>query len=146
MKIQNTSRGIRNNNPGNIRINYANNWKGMCDVQSDISFVQFTEMKYGLRALMKLLINYQKKGYCTVIDIISHYAPSSENDTNSYINFVSKFFESQGQICFPDHPLNFTFSEIGIPVGLSLIVRAICLIESGYEPSFEELNEAYNLL
>lgn len=147
MKIQNQSRGLRNNNPGNIRRNYANNWKGLSDVQSDISFCQFISLEYGIRALMKLLLTYEKKGYNTINTIIPRYAPSSENDTNSYISFVVSFFKSQNfGYCNPDIPLNFSSSIIGCPSGLSFLVRAICKMESNYDPSELLLAKSYSML
>ena len=38
-------RGIRNNNPLNIRV--GNNWKGEVSQPTDHTFEQFTEMKWG---------------------------------------------------------------------------------------------------
>ena len=37
-------RGIRNNNPGNIRL--GDNWQGMKESQSDKSFVQFESVSH----------------------------------------------------------------------------------------------------
>ncbi len=48
-------RGIRNNNPGNIRIGKTR-WQGQKPVQSDGSFVEFETPAAGLRALMKVLL------------------------------------------------------------------------------------------
>lgn len=85
-------RGIANNNPGNIRIS-STKWSGKVPIaqNTDKSFEQFTSMKYGVRALMLNLINYMNsKGLNTVTKIIKTYAPSSENDTGSYIKTLSK--------------------------------------------------------
>lgn len=82
------SRGIRNNNPGNIDRN-STQWLGMAPEQTDDRFIVFSEMKYGCRALLKLLSNYINKFKCdTVEKIISRYAPSNENCTSAYIQFV----------------------------------------------------------
>lgn len=82
------SRGIRNNNPGNIDRNNTQ-WLGMAPEQTDDRFIVFSEMKYGCRALLKLLSNYINKFKCdTVEKIISRYAPSNENCTSAYIQFV----------------------------------------------------------
>lgn len=83
------TRGYRNNNPGNIRLNPYINWEGQID-GDDQSFVKFKSMAFGIRALMKLLINYQKRGYNTISKIINRYAPSSENNTSNYIQIVSR--------------------------------------------------------
>ena len=84
-------RGIRNNNPGNIRLSKIK-WQGQkITEQSDESFVQFTAAVYGLRALMKLLLTYYfKYGLDTVESIINRYAPPYENATDNYIYHVSK--------------------------------------------------------
>lgn len=83
------TRGYRNNNPGNIRLNPYIKWEGQID-GDDPSFVKFKSMEFGIRALMKLLINYQKRGYNTISKIINRYAPPSENNTSNYIQIISK--------------------------------------------------------
>lgn len=82
-------RGIRNNNPGNIRIT-GDNWQGLLPQQNDPSFFQFTHAKYGIRAMAKILSNYQAQGVGTIAQIISRWAPATENNTQSYINHVSQ--------------------------------------------------------
>ena len=85
-------RGIRNNNPGNIVYSSANNWQGKvsyADNQDENKhFEQFIEMKYGVRALMRLLINDINAGKNTAQSLISSYAPNFENNTGAYINTV----------------------------------------------------------
>lgn len=83
------TRGERNNNPGNIRIS-GSNWQGKISGQ-DSSFETFDSPENGIRALAKLLKNYANSGYNTIRKIITRYAPSSENNTNSYINSVSAY-------------------------------------------------------
>ena len=82
-------RGIRNNNPGNIR-HSAIKWQGMSDTQTDSAFVQFISPEYGIRALSKLLDTYSiSYGLNTVQGIINRYAPSVENNTGSYVAAVA---------------------------------------------------------
>ncbi len=85
-------RGIRNNNPGNIVYSSANNWQGKVpyadNQDSNKHFEQFVEMKYGVRALMRLLIHDINAGKNTAATLISSYAPSFENNTGAYINSV----------------------------------------------------------
>lgn len=84
-----TTRGIRNNNPANIKRS-STRWAYMRSIQSDNKFVQFTEMKYGIRAFFILMRTYRYKyGLKTPSQIIDRFAPSSENDTNAYKNFFS---------------------------------------------------------
>lgn len=83
-----TARGIRNNNPGNIRKGEA--WQGLAAKQTDEAFCVFRSAEYGIRALVKVLLTYEKKyGLNTVRKIISRYAPESENDTGAYVASVA---------------------------------------------------------
>lgn len=83
-------RGIRNNNPGNIRIGKSR-WQGQRSVQTDSEFVEFDDAVDGLRALMRLLLVYHVKyGLDTVESLINRYAPPKENATDTYIYRVSK--------------------------------------------------------
>jgi hypothetical protein len=80
-------RGIRNNNPLNIRIS-SDNWNG--SVGDDGSFIQFESPLFGIRAAARILKNYRDKyGLNTVAGIVNRWAPPSENNTQSYINSVS---------------------------------------------------------
>ena len=86
------TRGIRNNNPLNIR-RTATRWQGAREEQTDQSFVQFKTMAYGYRAAWKILQTYYER-FCmqnkpfTVRNIIERWAPPSENDTEAYIKSV----------------------------------------------------------
>lgn len=90
-RLSNLPRGIRNNNPGNIEKS-RNDWKGKIKDSDhlDNRFEVFKTPEHGVRALSVLLSNYIKKGKATVPEIISKYAPSSENNTDIYINEVSR--------------------------------------------------------
>ena len=84
------TRGIRNNNPLNIR-HSADRGQGACKEQTDKSFVQFESMAYGYRAMFVLLNSYHKRyGLTTIREMISRWAPPSENFTEGYIRFVSE--------------------------------------------------------
>ena len=83
-----TARGIRNHNPGNIRL--GTKWEGLADKQTDPSFCVFKSNTYGCRALLKLLKTYVTKYNCnTITKIISRWAPSHENNTSAYILYVA---------------------------------------------------------
>ena len=86
-----TPRGIRNNNPGNID-RTAEKWRGMAPDQSgDSRFVVFSEPVWGLRALAKVLLSYQRKhSLRTPAAIIGRWAPPVENDTGAYARQVAK--------------------------------------------------------
>lgn len=85
----NTPRGIRNNNPLNIRI--GNTWFGEVPNPTDGTFEQFMEMKYGVRAAFILLDRYiNRYKLNTITPICSRWAPSCENYTLNYIKTVEK--------------------------------------------------------
>lgn len=84
------ARGIQNNNPMNLRISSIQ-WKNKIVPSKDHDFEQFLTAYDGIHAGMKNVCNYYKlHGLQTIKDIISRFAPSAENDTNSYITFVSR--------------------------------------------------------
>ena len=88
------SRGIRNNNPLNIRRS-SDRWAGASVKQTDRSFVQFKTMAFGYRAAWLILQNYYHRFYVkskpfTVGNIIGRWAPPKENDTEAYIRSVLK--------------------------------------------------------
>lgn len=86
-----TARGIRNNNPGNIRRNGLTMWQGQTMLQTDPSFVTFADMPHGIRALAKTILTYQHKdGVKTIAGLIDRWAPPTENNTAAYINAVAK--------------------------------------------------------
>lgn len=82
-------RGVRNNNPLNIRI--GNTWLGEVPNPTDSEFEQFVSIRYGLRAAFVILRRYIRRYQRnTPARIISAWAPSSENNTEKYINTVCK--------------------------------------------------------
>jgi len=115
---KNLPRGIRNNNPGNIR-RTVDQWQGMSAVQTDSEFVQFVEPEYGFRAIARILRSYERRGLITVRDIISVYAPASENKTESYIHFVAQRLNVS-----PDAALN-------LERDLLQLIKAITIFENG---------------
>lgn len=83
-------RGIRNNNPGNIRLS-STRWKGQRSFQFDPAFVEFDHPVMGVRAIMRLLLTYHLKyGLDTVTSLINRYAPPHENATDAYIHHVAR--------------------------------------------------------
>jgi len=81
-------RGIRNNNPGNIRKSSIE-WKGASG--NDGTFVKFATPEDGIRAIARVLKVYDSKYKInTPAGIIGRWAPSSENFTDKYIDFVAK--------------------------------------------------------
>jgi hypothetical protein len=84
-----SARGLRNNNPGNIR--HGSPWQGLSQVQPDTAFCRFDEPEWGIRAMARILLAYQaKRGRNSVRQIIDRWAPPNENDTEAYIQAVAK--------------------------------------------------------
>lgn len=83
------SRGIRNNNPGNIDYNKNNQWRGQIGIETGAinpRFAKFDTPENGIRALAKLLLNYQRLHKLnTVREIINRWAPPVENVTSAYV-------------------------------------------------------------
>lgn len=87
--ITGQTRGERNNNPGNIRpAGYT--WQGQTGIDSGPmgSYIIFSTPEYGIRAIAKDLLTKYSRGLDTVREIITAYAPPSENPTESYIYSV----------------------------------------------------------
>ncbi|MFH1121791.1 MAG: structural protein P5 [Bacteroidota bacterium] len=81
------SRGLRNNNPGNIRKG-GDTFQGEKTPSRDLEFKEFYSIDYGYRAIFVTLATYITKGFDTVEKIINRWAPATENDTKTYINTV----------------------------------------------------------
>lgn len=129
------ARGIRNNNPLNIR--KGNNWQGERHPQIDPAFEEFTSLEMGLRAGFIIIFNYLKKRppIDTVSAIISRWAPPSENNTQSYINTVCKFASLE-----PNRKLKRTDKA-----GLCRLIWGMCYVECGQSISFGRIENAYAL-
>lgn len=87
----NTPRGIRNNNAGNL-VQTSIAWKGKLDKanNTDSRFEQFISPEYGVRALIKDVMNDINKGKNTVTKVIHEFAPVWENNTKAYIASVAR--------------------------------------------------------
>lgn len=89
MLLSSIPRGVRNNNPGNIRKNPNFKWEGEIGKDSK-GFAQFSNPVYGFRAMAKLIKNYHANyDLHTIRDIIYRYAPPNENPSDNYVSFVS---------------------------------------------------------
>lgn len=119
-------RGLRNNNPGNIR--HGSKWQGMAQVQSDPDFVTFIAPEWGIRAMARLLLNYQRNyGLHTVRQIITRWAPPVENQTEAYVRSVATALGVD-----PDQ-------EIDVWARLPQLIPAIIRHENGKQPYSADL-------
>ena len=125
--IEKLPRGIRNKNPGNIKL--GTNWDGLAAEQTDPTFCIFNEAVMGIRALMRILLTYRfthKKA--TIDEIIYRWAPPSENSTDKYVEFVCKKLNKE-----KDVRLNNSMEDY-LP-----LVKAIIQMENGMQPYDDEL-------
>jgi len=123
-----TPRGLRNNNAGNIR--HGDKWQGMAALQLDPSFITFTNEKFGIRAMARVLSNYRDRhGLVTVSGIISRWAPSVENDTDSYVNQVSRALGVSANTVIDTRNADV----------MELLIAAIIKHENGQQPYSAEL-------
>lgn len=121
-------RGIRNNNPGNLQ--FGPGWLGL--VGQDPPFAIFSDSTYGLRALgTDLMTKMTIDGLTTITQIISVYAPPSQNNTSAYISSVAgdTGLDPNGTI-----PLDTST--------LASLIRAIVNHEEGDGPSQQFVNDA----
>lgn len=133
-------RGIRNNNPLNIR--KGNNWQGEVSSSTDGEFEQFVSMQWGIRAGFKILKNYMTgyggrvKALTNVHDIIHRWAPPNENNCKAYIDSVCRFsgLHEYERLQFSDRNKMLALVdgmirvECGQPVSLDIIASAYDLI------------------
>jgi hypothetical protein len=82
-------RGIRNNNPGNLRYGSFARQLGATGPDGG-GFAVFSSMQDGIQAAIRLLESYASRGFDTIRKIISKWAPSNENNTEAYIAAVVK--------------------------------------------------------
>lgn len=141
------TKGIRNNNPANIR--RGCNWKGLIRQQTDKEFCQFTTMIWGVRALLVTLRTYVVKHHLhTVREIITRWAPPSDgNNTEAYIKFVEKAIkELNATISSTLQEYDFYREYQHSKCVLFIIARAMCKIESGYILKYDMYFDALYLM
>ncbi|WP_406876404.1 lytic transglycosylase [Serratia marcescens] len=131
----NEPRGIRNNNPGNL--NYVGQNGATLEDHATPRFARFNSAFEGFAALGKQIKAYyngtsKAAGYQklqSVEDIISRFAPASENNTQAYINKLSKMLGvGRGD------SLN-----IQDPQVLATLMNGITQIENGKNPYAPEM-------
>ncbi len=108
------------NNPGNIR--QGDHWMGMAQEQHSQDFVDFQNKVMGYRAMAKILITYHVEyGISTIQGIVYRYAPSTENDTEAYIEYV----------CHRTGYTRYKSIDLQNPDNLFAVMRAMSRFEQG---------------
>jgi len=126
-------RGLRNNNPLNIR-HSADIFQGEI-IGADKAFKTFSSMPYGYRAAFITLATYLSKGCNTIEKIVTRWAPPIENNTGAYIANVERW------------------SGISKTKALTAadgayyiqIVSVMSFIENGIAADIEEVRAGFNL-
>ena len=132
------TRGERNCNPLNIRKVPGVRWRGEISSPSGEvgggSFVRFESMEWGIRAALKLLRTYRDKYAATSIkEIITRWAPPTENKTDDYIAAVCRLTSFGG---------NERLTEKEWPA----LIKAMAVIESRLLISDETIAAAQKML
>ena len=129
----NSKRGLRNRNPLNIRRVAGTNWKGQSAEQTDKEFVVFEELAWGIRAAFCILRTYRDKYKLVCIeDIITRWAPPTENDTRRYICDCCKLTGFGGK-------------ERLIENNWPRLVGAMARLESGMNLTEEQIRQGFRL-
>lgn len=114
-------RGIRNNNPGNIR-DVGIKWRGLVGRDS-AGYAVFASAVDGIRAMyIDLRTGFRRDGEDTIREIIAEWAPAHENPTSRYIEFIS-----QRLGVGPDEVLE--LERVRVP-----LIESIIQFENGQQP------------
>lgn len=129
------SRGLRNNNPGNIRRSRVR-YQGEVRPSRDPEFKEFETMAYGDRAMFRLLDTYSSRyGLRTIRSMLNRYAPPEENLTDSYIRFVANYSG-----IMPDEEV-----ETRSKCDMIHIVAAMSKIENGVSANLADVEQGWRL-
>lgn len=132
--MRKANRGLRNNNPLNIR--KGQHWIGESLNQTDKDFVVFIDMVYGVRAAFVILHTYMESYHInTVRMIIQRWAPPVENETDRYIAFVCDRLNVT-----PDTVLNWYHRE-----NMIALFNAMSKMETGVELNQSIVERGYKL-
>lgn len=118
-------RGIRNNNPLNIRCS-DNAWVGVSGKDKD-GFCQFTKPEYGIRAAARILQSYwERHGIDTLRGVITRWAPTDDgNPVDAYVTAVSIWADID-----PDDTINLFDYQIAYR-----LLMAMARFENGKPPA-----------
>lgn len=126
--ITGDERGIRNNNPGNLK------FAGQAGAENVGGFARFKTKAEGLRQAARQLLRYYDgkttgKKLRSINDIIRTWAPKSENDTLAYIAHMSQMMGVN-----PDDELN-----MRDPNTMTSMMNGIIQHENGRNPYGDEM-------
>lgn len=141
-------RGLRNDNPLNIRYYSHNDWMGTIpdECKNDMDFEEFKASRYGFRAAFKLFKRYFAMGFQTIQEIIYRWAPPSDrNYYHSYVDAVCQYTGySVDKVIFPENKeayLALAEAMFKVETGIT-IIEANKLLGINY---YEEMSIGYDL-
>lgn len=152
------TRGVRNNNPGNIRSGCP--WVGLDERKKDSEFCVFVSMKYGVRALILTLRTYVcNHRLHTIEQIIRRWAPPQDrNNTTEYIRFVKLMMvnyrdaaktqgkEVHGSSDLSLYTADFDKARLEVQSNLYYLAKAMCFMESNYILSESIYSDAWAVI
>lgn len=132
--VTNLPKGLRNNNPGNIRTS-RDDWEGLADKHDDGEFFIFENPFWGIRALARILINYRARhGIDTIREVIDRYSPQAGdfpgNTEATHTAYISNVSKATG--IGPDQ-------RFVIDAALHVLIPAIIRHEIGFNPFTDAL-------
>ena len=134
---ENQPRGLRNNNPLNLRITNTP-WQGKITPNTDGSFEQFKSLELGIRAALVNIRTLIRRDRCDRLPLlIGKWAPNSDgNDESAYVKTVAAkaninekerlMYANKNQMC--------------------RLVWAMAFVECGQEISFGRVENAWALI
>ncbi|MDA0130636.1 structural protein [Vibrio sp. MarTm2] len=130
-------RGVRANNPLNIESNVNNNWLGKVTPSVDSRFETFQAPEYGFRAGAKLLRDtYQGRyGLESIRELIHKFAPSHENNSDHYAEFVAKRVGVS-----PDAPIDLRSDNT-----LARLIHSMSIMEVGRHYTLEQAQQGVQM-
>lgn len=130
-------RGVRNNNPLNIRYNKRNRWFGRSITKKDKAFEEFSSPIFGFRAAFLILHKYMTLYKLnTIFQICARWAPVGDgNDVVKYADTVSARtgIDKNRAVAFADYE------------SLISIVEAMSYVECGQEFPKRQIVQGYIL-
>lgn len=137
MENKKVPRGIRNNNPLNIRYSKKNKWMGRVVERKDTAFEEFTGMKWGYRAAYLIIYKYMTTyRLYTIFQLCARWAPVGDNnDVMGYVRFVCMHVGCS---------MNDKLSFINVEQMISL-AYAMTLMECGVEVDKRDIYDGYCL-
>ena len=131
----NLPRGLRNNNPLNMRIGDGS-FSGEIKPSKDPGFRQFETMAHGYRAAFRQMeLFLERDGLDNIDKIIHKWSPPTENNTRSYVAAVESFSGVSRH-----KTLSFSSGE-----ELIKIVAAMSYIENGTQAIMSDVTAGFAL-